>query len=117
MSLDINDMGKNLVKKEFNFYYNTDADNKLMLGLKNIDSDSWLNISNQIDNNNFDIYMEDAILYLELKNEIYSFDLKSYLSAFFARKSTDHFYIAFCFVEENNEIREERVNQFRMNIV
>lgn len=117
MSLDINDMYKNLIKKEFNFYHNIDADNKLMLGLKNIDSDAWINIFNQIDNNNFNIYMENAILYLELEKEIYTFDLNGYLSGFFARKSTDHFYISFCFVEENDEIREERVNQFRMNIV
>ncbi|EJP9635939.1 hypothetical protein NZF17_005237 [Salmonella enterica] len=66
--------------------------------------------------NNFEAHMENAILGLELKNEVYSFDLSEYLDCFFSSISTDYFHIVFCFVESDGKIREEVVKKIKMEI-
>lgn len=94
---------KDLVMPDFSLKIQQNDKSCFIILLENFKEVDYWEISHAIENDIYEIQMENAVLGLTIKDKLYCFDLEPYLDHILNEEDS-HFSVGFAYKNKNNEV-------------
>ncbi|WP_407579543.1 hypothetical protein [Citrobacter koseri] len=102
-----------LIEPDFKIYTH-DIDKSLFMIAMKIEKSLENEIKSSINNNEFNIEINNGIMGLFISEYIYSFDIGFFLDDYLKKHVKNNFSVAFAFLDDNDKIKKEEIEVIGM---
>lgn len=117
MKLTIKVGGKNLVEPQFKIYGYEGRNDLILIGIIGLNHEAQISILQAFKNGGYKIYVENGVLGIEIKDDLYSFNINrsGYFNNFLNVQNKECYYLGFVFSDEYGTFKEGEMSVIMMS--